>query len=83
MKHTGIVRKIDHLGRIVLPKELRKTLDLPDGTPMDISLKDDTILLKKHQPEGICTLCGRHDPNAVSFRGSWICNDCLMQLHHL
>ena len=82
MKHIGIVRNIDHLGRIVLPKELRRTLQLDAGTPLDISLEGDTILLKKHQPEGVCVLCGRTDPNAVSFRGSWVCNDCLMQLHH-
>jgi transcriptional pleiotropic regulator of transition state genes len=36
MKSTGIVRKLDHLGRIVLPKELRRTLDLPEGTPVEI-----------------------------------------------
>ncbi len=49
MKSIGIVRHLDHLGRIVLPKELRRTLDLPEGTPMEISVDGSRIVLRKYQ----------------------------------
>ena len=51
MKSTGIVRRIDDLGRIVLPKELRRTLDIPEGTPMEIYVEGDRVVLRKYQPE--------------------------------
>lgn len=51
MKSTGIVRKIDEFGRIVLPKELRRTMDLPEGTPMEIFVEGDKTVLRKYQPE--------------------------------
>ena len=50
MKSIGIVRHLDHLGRIVLPKELRRTLDLPEGTPMEIYTDGDRIALRKYRP---------------------------------
>ena len=52
MKSTGIVRKIDELGRIVLPKELRRTLDIEEKDPLEIFIEDNTIILKKYQPLG-------------------------------
>ncbi|MCI1956139.1 MAG: AbrB/MazE/SpoVT family DNA-binding domain-containing protein [Oscillospiraceae bacterium] len=52
MKSTGIVRKIDNLGRIVLPKELRRVLHLPEGTPMEISVDGSRIVLQKYQAGG-------------------------------
>ena len=48
MKSTGIVRQIDNLGRIVIPKELRKILDMPNGTPIEIYTKGDFIILHKY-----------------------------------
>ena len=66
MKSTGIVRGIDSLGRIVLPKELRTTLHL-DG---------DTNVLKKHRPAGSCDFCGDVDANAIQFAGYCICPAC-------
>ena len=56
MKSTGIVRKLDHLGRIVLPKELRRTLDLPEGTPMEIYIDGNRIVLRKYQPSEAWTM---------------------------
>ena len=56
MKSTGIVRKLDHLGRIVLPKELRRTLDLPEGTPMEIFVDGNRIVLRKYQPSEAWTM---------------------------
>lgn len=58
MKSTGIVRKIDPLGRIVIPKELRRTLDLKEGDPMEIFVEGDIILLKKFQANNACIITG-------------------------
>lgn len=58
MKSTGIVRKIDPLGRIVIPKELRRTFDLKEGDPMEIFIEGDIILLKKYQANNACMVTG-------------------------
>jgi transcriptional pleiotropic regulator of transition state genes len=51
MKNTGIVRKLDELGRITLPIELRRTLDVTERDPLEIYTDEDTIVLKKYQGE--------------------------------
>lgn len=56
MKSTGIVRKVDELGRIVLPIELRRTLDIAEKDALEIYVDDNTIILKKYEP--CCTFCG-------------------------
>lgn len=56
MKATGIVRKIDELGRVVLPKELRRTMEILEGTPMEIFVEGEQIILKKYEPA--CIFCG-------------------------
>ena len=56
MKSTGIVRKLDHLGRIVLPKELRRTMDLPEGAPVEIFVDGNRIVLRKYQPSEAWTM---------------------------
>ncbi|WP_377888649.1 AbrB/MazE/SpoVT family DNA-binding domain-containing protein [Alkalihalobacillus sp. R86527] len=58
MKSTGVVRKIDELGRIVIPKELRRTLDIQVKDPMEIFTSEDRIVLKKYQPEMACMITG-------------------------
>lgn len=50
MKATGIVRKLDHLGRVVLPRELRRTMGLNEGTPIEIFTQGDMIIIKKYRP---------------------------------
>ena len=50
MRATGIVRKIDYLGRIVIPKELRRSMELPEGIPMEIFVDDQNIILRKYSP---------------------------------
>ena len=53
MKATGIVRRIDDLGRVVIPKEIRRTLRLRDGDPMEIFTdREGTVILKKYSPIG-------------------------------
>lgn len=77
MKSTGIFRRIDSLGRFVLPKELRKSLDINQDDYLQIFLEGDTILLKKSQLA--CTLCGNTE-DLVDFHEKKICRNCLAEL---
>ena len=74
MKSTGIVRKIDDLGRMVIPKELRKTMDIDKKDPMEIFVEGDKIILKKYEPG--CIFCGDVD-DTVDYKGKVVCKDCL------
>lgn len=74
MKSTRIVRKIDQLGRIVLPKELRNIFDIQEGTPMEVYTDGDAIVLKKHQIK--CALCGNEE-NLEDYIGTKICEACI------
>ena len=65
MKSTGIVRGIDSLGRIVLPKELRTSMHLDTDTKLEIFVDGDAIVLKKHRPAGSCDFCGEVDEQAL------------------
>lgn len=51
MRTTGMIRRVDELGRIVLPKEIRRTMSIPDGTPMEILIENDQVILRKYVPE--------------------------------
>ena len=64
MKSTGIVRGIDALGRIVLPKELRTSMHLDTDTKLEIFVDGDSIVLKKHRPAGSCDFCGEATASA-------------------
>ncbi|MBN7774332.1 AbrB/MazE/SpoVT family DNA-binding domain-containing protein [Clostridium aminobutyricum] len=74
MKATGIVRKIDDLGRIVIPMELRRTLDIDLKDPIEIFVDEDFILLKKYNPA--CCICGSMD-ELVNFNEKKICKNCI------
>ncbi len=76
MKSTGIIRNIDGLGRIVLPKELRRVLDISTDTPLEIFTENDTILLRKYHPAGACAFCGELTDDMAVFRGQPICGAC-------
>lgn len=77
MKSTGIVRKIDELGRIVLPIELRRTLDIGEKDAVEIYVEQDTIILKKYKPS--CIFCNNCD-DITDFKGKNICGECLAQI---
>jgi len=78
MKATGIVRKIDDLGRIVLPKELRKTMNINVKDPLEIFVENDgSIVLKKYEPA--CIFCGNAN-NTIEYKGKIVCRDCLKEL---
>ncbi|HIV02871.1 MAG TPA: AbrB/MazE/SpoVT family DNA-binding domain-containing protein [Candidatus Aphodoplasma excrementigallinarum] len=77
MKSTGIVRKVDELGRIVLPIELRRTLDIAEKDALEIYVDDNSIILKKYEP--CCTFCGDAKDIFV-FKGKNICPNCVKEL---
>ena len=77
MKSTGIVRKVDELGRIVLPIELRRVLDIAERDELEIFMENDKIILQKFEPS--CIFCSA-DQNLISFKGKNVCPNCLKEL---
>ena len=75
--NTGIVRKLDNLGRIVIPKEMRKILEINDRDSLEISVENETITLKKYQNK--CTFCGELNPQN-QFKDKKVCNKCLNEI---
>ena len=80
MKKTGITRAIDEVGRIVLPKELRATMELNTKDELDISVEGDRIILRKIQPS--CIFCGNSE-NLVIFEENKICQNCVEKIAKL
>lgn len=80
MKATGMVRKVDNLGRIVLPIELRRNLDIDLKDPLEIYVDGDTIILKKYEPA--CIFCG-NAKNVKDIHGKIICQDCISDIQTL
>lgn len=78
MKATGIVRKVDELGRIVLPIELRRTLDIAEKDSIEIYVDESNIILKKYEPA--CIFCG-NAKNVEIYKNKNICNDCMTDLN--
>ncbi|MBQ6839924.1 MAG: AbrB/MazE/SpoVT family DNA-binding domain-containing protein [Oscillospiraceae bacterium] len=74
MKQTGIVRKVDELGRIVLPIELRRTLDIAVRDELEIYLDDDKVVMRKYEPS--CVFCSS-TRNLVEYRGKNVCGECI------
>ncbi|WP_078391810.1 AbrB/MazE/SpoVT family DNA-binding domain-containing protein [Shouchella patagoniensis] len=71
MKSTGIVRKLDQLGRIVIPKELRSMLNIEIKTPLAILIDGDQIVLEKYQPYKACMVTGESsDENLALANGN-------------
>ena len=77
MKSTGIVRRVDELGRIVLPIELRRTLNIAEKDSLEIYVDGSSIMLKKYQPA--CIFCDSAKDISV-FKGKNICAHCLKEL---
>ncbi|MBW7455916.1 AbrB/MazE/SpoVT family DNA-binding domain-containing protein [Paenibacillus sepulcri] len=77
LKATGIVRKVDELGRIVLPIELRRTLGIEEKDAMEIFVDEGRIILRKYEPT--CIFTGNGD-NLVFFRGKMVSKDVLGEL---
>ncbi len=77
MKSTGIVRKVDELGRIVLPMEIRKLMDINIKDPIEIYTDEDRIILAKYHPS--CIFCGDAD-DVIYFCGKRVCRSCISKL---
>lgn len=77
MKSTGIVRKVDELGRIVLPIEMRRTLDIAERDSLEIYVDGESIILKKYHPA--CIFC-ENTKDVVSFMGKNVCPECIGKL---
>lgn len=77
MKSTGIVRQIDGLGRVVLPIELRRTLDIKNNDPIEIYVEGNSIILKKYEPT--CVFCQSNNA-VVSYMDKNVCADCMKKL---
>jgi len=77
MKSTGIVRKVDELGRVVLPIELRRTLDIAEKDALEIYVDGPTIILKKYEPA--CIFCG-DAKDVIVYKGKNICPSCMKEL---
>jgi AbrB family transcriptional regulator, transcriptional pleiotropic regulator of transition state genes len=74
---SGIVRHVDELGRIVIPIEIRKRLGLSEKDPLEISVREDVILLSK--PQSVCVFCGR-SASLREHRGRAVCDTCVAEL---
>lgn len=74
MKSTGIVRKTDGLGRVAIPAELRRTLDIDSKDGIEFFIDEEKIVLRKYQPA--CVFCGNAD-GIKKFRGKNVCKECL------
>lgn len=77
MKSTGIVRKVDELGRVVIPIELRRNLDIEVKDALEIFVDGEQIVLKKYAPA--CIFCGQAK-DVENFKGKNICPSCLAEL---
>lgn len=77
MKATGIVRKVDELGRIVLPMELRRTLEIEEKDSIEIFVDGASVVLKKYQP--YCVFC-KDSTDIENYKGKNVCKSCLKEL---
>lgn len=80
MKSTGIVRKVDELGRVVLPIELRRNLQIERKDALEIYVDGDSIILKKYEPA--CIFCGKAE-DMHTFRNKNICAACLEEMRYV
>lgn len=77
MKATGIIRNIDELGRIVIPKEIRKEMDIKSNQPIEIYVDEDKIILSKYTPS--CVFCNGTE-NITLFKNKRVCQCCLDEM---
>lgn len=78
MKSTGIVRKVDELGRIVLPIELRRTLGIEEKDRIEIFVDGESIILRKYRPA--CIFCD-NAKDIINYKGKNICPDCIRAMN--
>ena len=80
MKSTGIIRRVDELGRVVLPIELRNKFNITEKDPMEIYVDGSSIILKKYEPN--CIFCGS-SKKLIDYQGKLICEKCANKISTL
>lgn len=80
MKSTGIVRKMDELGRVVIPIEIRNQFNIAEKDPVEIYVDGSSIVLKKYEPN--CIFCGNTE-NLIDYNDKLICEDCSKKISKL
>lgn len=79
MRATGYVRKLDSLGRIVLPKSLRKELNINEGDDIEMFVDDNgNVVLDKYVPR--CIFCDVAKEDIINFKGKTVCKDCIAEM---
>ena len=73
MKSTGIIRRVDELGRVVIPIELRNQFNIVEKDPIEIYVDGSSIILKKFEPN--CIFCG-NTKNLISYKDKLVCSKC-------
>lgn len=78
MRAIGCVRQVDKLGRLVLPADIRKSLNITDGEDyVEFFIDNDSVIIKKYRPA--CIFCGSAD-DVINYKGQIICSSCLNDL---
>lgn len=77
MNNTGMIRRVDELGRLVIPIEIRNRFDIKEKDPMEIYVDEDSIIIKKYEPN--CLFCGETE-NLIEFHKKLVCKNCINQL---
>lgn len=77
MKSTGIIRRVDELGRVVIPIEIRNQFDIVERDPIEIYVNGSSIILKKFEPN--CIFCGNNE-DLLSYNDKLICSDCASKI---
>ena len=77
MKSTGIVRKVDELGRIVIPIEMRRTLGVDSHDPIEMFVDGESIIIRKYAPG--CVFCGNPKDN-IEYAGKLVCRKCVSDM---
>jgi len=80
MRALGVVRKLDELGRVVIPVDCRRELGITFGDPLEISVNGEYLVLKKYVPK--CVFC-KSDKDVVEVKGKHICRNCLANLKEM
>ncbi|MDG0790348.1 AbrB/MazE/SpoVT family DNA-binding domain-containing protein [Cohnella ginsengisoli] len=80
MKPAGVVRKVDQLGRIVLPKSLRKRYQMNEGDPVEILVQGDHIILERYRPR--CVFCSSME-NVTEYKERHVCGACMKEMNAL
>lgn len=77
MKSTGVVRKVDELGCIVIPIELRRTMGIEEKDALEIYVDNEKIILRKYEPA--CIFCGNAE-EVINYKGKNLCRSCMTEL---